>query len=67
MSGRRLWLVLVLALLVLTLLRPRAVWAEIRRLRRQWSLTLGLLVAVILAYLLYGLYMAWQTGGYGRW
>ncbi len=67
MSSRRLLAMVLLVLLLVTVLRPGAVWAEVRRIRRQWNLALGLVAAVILAYLLYGLYMMWQTGGYGAW
>jgi len=63
-SLRRLlfWLVL---LSLLVILRPGFVWQEVKRIRAQWDTILRLLVLVVGAYLLYGLYTIWANGGLG--
>jgi hypothetical protein len=49
-------LFILVILLIFFILRPRVVWAEFKRIYRQWDFLLGLLVTVIIVYLLYGLY-----------
>ena len=64
MTLRRLlfWLVLLTLLIIL---RPSFVWQEVKRIRAQWDTILRLLVLVVGAYLLYGLYTIWANGGFG--
>jgi glycopeptide antibiotics resistance protein len=52
---RHLIFILVI-ILILFILRPRQVWAEVKRIHRQWDLLLYLLVTVIIVYLAYGLF-----------
>jgi len=56
------WLVLLTLLIIL---RPSFVWQEVKRIRAQWDTILRLLVLVVGAYLLYGLYTIWTNGGFG--
>jgi glycopeptide antibiotics resistance protein len=61
------YLLFVLVILVIIfILRPRQVWAEMKRIHRQWDLLLYLLVGVIVVYLVYGLYTA-GMGDPARW
>lgn len=54
---------LLLALVVLVLLlRPSAVWAEMKRLYLQRNYVWGLLAAAVCVYLLYGLYTLYRQG-----
>jgi hypothetical protein len=57
---RSLLLLLFFAAVLLTLLRPKQVWAEIQRIQSQWDTILRLLVIVIFGYILYGLYQIWS-------
>jgi hypothetical protein len=57
---RHLVFILVI-ILILFILRPRQVWAEVKRIHRQWDLLLYLLVTVIIVYLaLWSLLYRWR-------
>ncbi len=64
MTLRRLlfWLAILTLLIIL---RPGFVWQEVKRIRAQWDTILRLLVLVVGAYLLYGLYTIWTSGAFG--
>lgn len=62
MTIRRLLLVFLLLVLVL-LLKPKAVWSEFRRIRGQWNTILTLLVIVVAIYLMFGFWRAYVSGG----
>ncbi len=61
MTLRRLLFLLLLVLLVFVL-RPRAVMSEVRRIYSQRETIWKLLTLVVFAYLFYGLYTLWQGG-----
>lgn len=60
MRLRSILILLLLMAVLFALLRPRQVWAEFKRIQREWNTILRLLVTVIIVYLLYGLYQIWS-------
>ena len=63
MTIRRLLLVLLLFVLIV-LIKPKTVWTEFRRIRGQWNTILTLLVIVVAAYFIFGLWRAYVSGGF---
>ena len=63
MTIRRLLLVLLLFVLIV-LIKPKTVWSEFRRIRGQWNTILTLLVIVVAAYFIFGLWRAYVSGGF---
>lgn len=61
MKTRTLFLLLVLVVLI-WLFKPAQVWGEARRMWRQRELMLKVLVAMIVLYLLYGVYELYEQG-----
>lgn len=60
MRGRSLLLILLVTLVLLAIWQPKLIWAEIKRIHSQWDLILRLLVAIIFAYICYGVYQIWS-------
>jgi glycopeptide antibiotics resistance protein len=60
---RRLLLVFLLFVLIV-LIKPKTVWSEFKRIRGQWNTILTLLVIVVAAYFIFGLWRAYFNGGF---
>jgi drug/metabolite transporter (DMT)-like permease len=60
-SFRRFLFILLVVLLISLMLRPRGVWAELRRIYQQWNTILQLIVLMLFIYMFYGLYRIWVT------
>jgi hypothetical protein len=59
---RRILLVFLLLFLII-LMKPKTVWSEFKRIRGQWNTILTLLVIVVAAYFIFGLWRAYVSGG----
>jgi hypothetical protein len=66
MSSRRILIYLLIIIVLLTLTRPSAAWAEAKRMWAQRNWTLGVIATVLIIYLAYGLYQIWQAGLWWR-
>ena len=62
MTIRRVLLVFLLLFLII-LMKPKTVWSEFKRIRGQWNTILTLLVIVVAAYFIFGLWRAYVGGG----
>ena len=62
MTIRRILLVFLLLFLII-LMKPKTVWSEFKRIRGQWNTILTLLVIVVAAYFIFGLWRAYVSGG----
>jgi hypothetical protein len=62
MSSRRILLYLLIILVLLTLTRPSAAWAEAKRIWVQRNWMLGVIATVILIYLVYGIVQLIRSG-----
>ena len=62
MTIRRVLLVFLLLFLII-LMKPKTVWSEFKRIRGQWNTILTLLVIVVAAYFIFGLWRAYVSGG----
>lgn len=62
MTSRRILIYLVIALLIVAAMRPRAAWQQMQQIWSQRNYVMAIVVTTIVIYLLYGLIQMYRQG-----